>query len=72
MDRIQEKSNRMTYPAETMAFQTSWCFPCVTQSDNSPALLTVLKEEGPVQSTLCFVCPDTVNMESDKEQKHQI
>lgn len=59
-----------TYQEETVAVLTDWCFPCVTRSDNSPALMTVLRGVGTVLSTMCFLCPDTLSMESVRK-KHQ-
>lgn len=59
-----------TYQEETVIVLTDWCFPCVKRSDNSPALMTVLRGVGTVQSTMCFVCPDTPSMESVKK-KHR-
>lgn len=53
-----------TYQEETVTVLTDWRFPCVTQSDNSLALMTVLREVGTVLSTMCFLCPDTLSMES--------
>ena len=51
-----------------MVAQKDWCFPYVTQLENSSALMIVPRGEGPVQSTLCYVCPDSVNMEPDMKQ----
>lgn len=57
-----------TYQEETVTVLTDWRFPCVTQSDNSLALMTVLREVGTVLSTMCFLCPDTLSMESVKKK----
>lgn len=57
-----------TYQEETVTVLTDWHFPCVTQSDNSLALMTVLGGVGTVLSTMCFLCPDTLSMESVKKK----
>ena len=57
-----------TYQEEIVIVLTDWCFPCVTQSDNSLALMTVLRGVGTVLSTMYFLCPDTLSMESVKKK----
>ena len=56
----------VTYPAETVVSLTDYNPPCATHWDSSQAWGCAPGEEEPVLSKLCYVCPSTVNRESEE------
>ena len=56
----------VTYPAETVVSLTDYNPPCATHWDSSQAWVCAPREEEPVLSKLCYVCPSIVNRESEE------